>query len=119
MLNFDLADLYEVEIRVLNQGVNRNSGRFPGDFMFRLTKPEYEEIEIQIEALESSNPLTSQNVILKPGRGQHRKIMPYAFTEQGVAMLVGCLHSSKAIQMIISIIRAFVEIGRLLIQQSD
>lgn len=119
MLDFDLAALYDVEIRVLNQAVKRNIKRFPKDFMFQLTKDEFESLRFQIETLESSNSLTSQIVTLKAGRGQHRKFMPYAFTEQGVAMLSGVLHSDKAINMNIAIMRAFVEVRKALLMQTD
>ena len=119
MLDSDLAALYEVEIRVLNQAVKRNSKRFPTDFMFQLTKGEFESLRPQIEALENGNSLTSQIVTLKTGRGQHRKFMPYAFTEQGVAMLSGILNSDKAINMNIAIMRAFVEIRKILLKQND
>ncbi len=119
MLDFDLAALYEVETRVLNQAVKRNIKRFPKDFMFQLTKAEFESLSFQIEALESSNSLTSQIVTLKAGRGQHRKFMPYAFTEQGVAMLSGILNSDKAISMNIAIMRAFVEVRKVLLRQTD
>lgn len=119
MLDFDLASLYNVEIKVFNQAVKRNSKRFPDDFMFQLTKAEYESLRGQIEASESSNSLRSQIVTLKSGRGQHRKYMPYAFTEQGVAMLSGILNSDKAIQMNIAIMRAFVEIRKILLKESD
>jgi len=74
MLDFDLAELYEVETRVLKQTVRRNMERFPDDFMFELTKGEY-------------NVLRSQFVILETGRGQYSKYVPFAFTEHGVAML--------------------------------
>ncbi len=70
MLDHDLAILYNVETRVLNQAVKRNQNRFPGEFCFQLT--------------ETDLPLTSQTVTLKKGRGQHRKYLPYAFTELGV-----------------------------------
>jgi phage regulator Rha-like protein len=120
MLDYDLADLYEVEIRTLNQSVKRNSKRFPKDFMFQLTKEESEGLRLQNETLESSNSLRSQFVILKTSsRGQHRKFMPYAFTEQGVAMLSGILNSDKAINMNIAIMRAFVEIRRILLKESN
>ncbi len=108
ILDSDLAALYQVAIKVLNQAVKRNSKRFPADFMFQLTKEEYESLMPQIAAVESSNSLRSQIVTLKTGMGLHRKIMPYAFTEQGVAMLSGILNSDKAISMNIAIIRAFV-----------
>ena len=107
MLDFDLTSLYEVEIRIINQAVKRNGKRFPLDFIFQLSKEEYEVLKFQIATLESSNSLTSQIVTLKTGRGQHRKFMPFAFTEQGVAMLSGILNSDKAINMNITIMRAF------------
>ena len=72
MLDVDLAALYEVEIRALNQAVKRNSKRFPPDFMFQLTKDEVESLRFQIETAENSNSLRSQIVTLKTGRGQHR-----------------------------------------------
>lgn len=81
MLDSDLARLYGVETRVLNQAVKRNIERFPEDFMFQMTKDEC---------------LRSQIVTLNEGRGKHRKYYPYAFTEQGVAMLSGVLRSKTA-----------------------
>ena len=107
MLDFDLTSLYEVEIRIINQAVKRNDKRFPLDFIFQLSKEEYEVLKFQIATLESLNSLTSQIVTLKTGRGQHRKFMPFAFTEQDVAMLSGILNSDKAINMNITIMRAF------------
>ena len=118
MLDFDLAQMYEVETRVLNQSVKRNIERFPDDFMFQLTKGEFDILKSQfvisnIHDSESVGALTSQNVILKNGRGQHSKYLPYVFTEQGVAMLSSVLRSPLAIQVNIGIIRAFVEIRRM------
>lgn len=96
MLDYDLANLYEVETRVLKQAVRRNISRFPDDFMFEITREEY-------------NSLRSQSVTIENGgRGKHSKYLPFAFTEQGVAMLSSVLNSSKAIDMNIQIIRAFV-----------
>lgn len=118
MLDRDLAGLYEVEVRTLNQAVKRNNKRFPKAFMFQLTKDEYDAIRLQAEANEN-NSLRSQFVILKTGRGQHAKYLPYAFTEQGVAMLSGILSSDKAIAMNIAIMRAFVEIRKVLLLQND
>ncbi|MFI5305570.1 MAG: ORF6N domain-containing protein [Nitrospiria bacterium] len=86
MLDSDLAELYGVQVRVLNQAVKRNLKRFPEDFMFQLT----------VEEVES---LRSQNVILKTGRGKHRKYLPNVFTEQGVAMLSSVLNSERAIEV--------------------
>ena len=114
MLDFDLAQLYEVETKVLNQAVKRNLKRFPEDFMFQLTASEWSTMRSPIVTTsESDTPLRSQSVTLKSGRGQHSKYLPYAFTEQGVAMLSGILNSDKAINMNIAIMRAFVEIRRL------
>lgn len=119
MLDRDLAALYETETKALNLAVKRNIKRFPKDFMFQLTKEEYENIRFQIETLETGKSLRLQNETLKTGRGQHSKYLPYAFTEQGVAMLSGILNSDKAINMNIAIMRAFVEVRRILLQQSD
>jgi phage regulator Rha-like protein len=119
MLDRDLADLYETETKALNLAVRRNIKRFPADFMFQLTQEEYDVLRFQIETLENSNPLRLQNETLKKGRGQHSKYLPYAFTEQGVAMLSGVLHSDKAINMNIAIMRAFVEIRRIVFKQND
>ena len=119
MLDRDLATLYEVETKQLNQAVKRNLKRFPSDFMFQLTSEEFEILKSQIESLENSNPLRSQFVTLKTGRGLHAKYLPYVFTEQGVAMLSGVINSDRAIEMNIAIMRAFVAIKKILLQQSD
>lgn len=119
MLDRDLAILYEIETKSLNLAVRRNMKRFPKDFMFQLTKEEWEDIRLQIETLETVDSLRLQNETLKKGRGQHTKYFPYAFTEQGIAMLSGILNSDKAIAMNIAIMRAFVEIRRILIQEND
>ncbi|HJY21908.1 MAG TPA: ORF6N domain-containing protein, partial [Hanamia sp.] len=84
MLDRDLAEMYGVEVRVLNQAVKRNATRFPEDFMFQLSK-------------EENDFLRSQIVILE--KGKHTKYLPYAFTEQGVAMLSSVLNSETAIQV--------------------
>jgi hypothetical protein len=76
-------------------------------------------LKFQIEAIENCNPLRSQFVTLKAGRGQHSKFLPYAFTEQGVAMLSGVLHSDRAINMNIAIMRAFIEVRKVLLGHSD
>lgn len=101
MLDADLAALYEVETRVLIQAVKRNAERFPGDFMFELTQEEFDG-------------LRSQSVISKSeGRGG-RRYLPYAFTEQGVAMLSSVLHSERAVYVNIEIMRAFVRLRQVL-----
>ena len=120
MLDRDLAALYETETKALNLAVKRNSKRFPKDFMFQLTKEEFGSLRLQIETLEKTdNPLRLQIETLKKSRGQHRKYLPYAFTEQGVAMLSGILNSDKAINMNIAIMRAFVEVRKVLLLQGD
>ena len=93
MLDYDLAALYEIETRVLKQSVKRNASRFPSDFMFALTENEI-------------NDLVSQSVI--PSKSYLGGALPFAFTEQGIAMLSSVLNSEKAIEVNISIIRAFV-----------
>lgn len=118
MLDRDLANLYETETKLLNLAVKRNLKRFPPDFMFQLTKEEFEYLRFQIETLENSKSLRLQFETSKEGRGGTR-YLPYAFTEQGVAMLSGVLHSDKAINMNISIMRAFVEIRRIVFKQND
>ena len=119
LLDFDLAALYEVPTKVLNQAVKRNIKRFPKDFMFRLTPGEWEEMWSQIvTASDDQSSMRSQFVTASQGK-RNTKITPFAFTEQGVAMLSGVLNSDKAIAMNIAIMRAFVEIRRILIQESD
>lgn len=97
MLDFDLAELYQVETRTLKQAVRRNIERFPSDFMFEITESEYNCLK---------NSMTSQIVISNEKGG--RRYMPFAFTEQGVAMLSSVLRSGTAIQVNIAIMRAFV-----------
>ncbi|MBS1599703.1 MAG: ORF6N domain-containing protein [Bacteroidetes bacterium] len=120
MLDRDLAALYKSETKVLNLSVKRNLKRFPEDCMFQLTQEEYDSLRFQFETLENSAyNLELKNKIVKPGRGQHSKYLPYAFTEQGIAMLSSVLHSDIAIDMNIAIMRAFVEIRRMALQQTD
>lgn len=103
MLDFDLAEMYQTETKILNQSVKRNIVRFPSDFMFQLTENEFDS-------------LRSQFVTSKKG-GIRRP--PYAFTELGVAMLSSVLRSSVAIDINIQIMRAFVEIRKLIIGYED
>jgi hypothetical protein len=118
MLDKDLAALYETETKALNLAVKRNIKRFPKDFMFQLTKEEWEDLRLQNETLEKGDhPLRLQNETSK-GRGGTR-YLPYAFTEQGVAMLSGILNSERAINMNIAIMRAFVDVRRVLLRQND
>lgn len=105
MLDRDLASLYGVETKVLNQAVRRNIARFPEDFMFELTQQEFE-------------PLRSQFVTLKT-RGAHTKYLPTAFTEQGVAMLSSVLRSPQAIQVNIQVMRVFTRIRQMLTDNTE
>lgn len=106
MLDKDLAELYQVTTGNLNKAVKRNIKRFPPDFMFQLTTEEWDALRFQ-------------NGIIKKGRGEHTKYLPYAFTEQGLAMLSGVLNSDIAINVNISIMRAFVAIRQGLPQVSN
>lgn len=96
ILDADLAALYGVETRALVQAIKRNADRFPEDFLFQLTRDE-------------AAALRSQIVTLKPGRGQHRKYLPYAFTEHGALMAATVLNSPRAVAMSLYVIRAFVK----------
>jgi len=116
MLDKDLADLYEIETKSLNLAVKRNIKRFPEDFMFQLSKEEWDGLRFQIETLKPKNSLRLQNETSKRGGTRY---LPYAFTEQGVAMLSGVLNSDKAINMNIAIMRAFVEVRKILLHQND
>lgn len=109
MMDSDLAEMYGVETKVLNQAVKRNLDRFPEDFMFQLSNEEWEGLKDVLEAQGGNQSLRSQFVTLKDERGKHRKYLPYVFTEQGVAMLSSVLNSKTAIQVNISIMRVFVK----------
>jgi hypothetical protein len=100
MLDFDLAELYGVSTKALNQAMKRNLDRFPPDFCFQLNKEQWDS-------------LRSQFVILKKGRGKHSKFLPYAFTEHGVTMLASILRSERAVKMNIAIVRAFIALRKI------
>lgn len=113
ILDSDLAELYGVPTKALNQAVQRNLGRFPPDFMFQLTDVEFSNLRSQFATSKNAeDSLRSQTVTLK--RGQHRKYLPYAFTEQGVAMLSSVLRSERAVEVNIAIMRTFVQLRRLM-----
>ncbi|MCQ2128254.1 MAG: ORF6N domain-containing protein [Bacteroidaceae bacterium] len=115
MLDRDLAELYGVETRVLNQAVKRNINRFPEDFMFQLTREECLNIYTLTDSQNNVQSSRSQIVTMKTERGKNIKYLPYAFTEQGVAMLSGILRSNTAIEINIRIMRAFVAMRRFLL----
>lgn len=102
MLDFDLAELYQVPTKRLKEQVRRNQSRFPPDFMFELNNEEYRFLSSQFATLEN------------PGKGRYSKYLPYAFSEQGVAMLSSVLNSPIAIDVNISIMRAFVRLRELI-----
>jgi len=104
MLDRDLADLYGVEVKYLKRQVRRNIERFPSDFLLKLLKEEYTALRCQFGTLK---------------RGEHAKYLPYAFTEQGVAMLSSVLKSKKAIQVNIAIMRVFVRLREILATHKD
>ena len=106
MLDFDLAELYEVETRVFNQAIKRNIENFPKDFMFRLTAKEWQE-------------LNSSQFVMSSTKHRGTKYLPYAFTEHGVAMLASVLKSEKARKMNIAIIRAFIALRKLAIKNNE
>ena len=103
MLDADLADLYGVETKALNRAVRRNVGRFPDDFMFQLTFDEAENLKCQFGT----------------SRWGGRRYQPYAFTEQGVAMLSSVLRSERAVRVNIEIMRAFVQLRQMLASHAD
>ena len=117
LLDADLADLYGVATKVLNQAVKRNRDRFPADFMFQLTLEEWEGMRSQfVTSYPDSSPMKSQIVT-----ASRRKLtaIPYAFTEQGVAMLSSVLRSQRAVEVNIAIMRTFVQLRRLMDSNRD
>jgi hypothetical protein len=108
MLDSDLAELYETETKFINRAVKRNESRFPEAFMFQLTEEEWNRLRFQIGTLNH-----------KTTRGQHRKYLPYVFTEQGVAMLSALLNTDRAITSSIQIMQAFVAMRKFLINNAS
>ena len=106
LIDSDLAALYGVTTRRLNEQVRRNREKFPGDFVFALENQD----------LVSSR---SQNATLKSGRGQHRKYLPLAFTEHGAIMAATILNSPRAVQMSVYVVRAFVQLRRMLASNAE
>jgi len=114
MIDSHLAEMYGVEIRILNQSVKRNNERFPASYMFQLTSEEWDFLRSQFVTLKNSNNKQFQTELLNENRGKHRKYLPYVFTEQGVAMLSAVLKSQAAVKVSIMIINAFVEMRKVL-----
>lgn len=117
MLDRDLADLYKVETRTINQAVKRNIDRFPGDFRFQLSSEELEYLLAKNSNL-ANNPSSRSHFVILKKRGKNIKYLPYAFTEQGVAMLSAVLRSEIAVQVSIQIIHAFVSMRKFVLQNA-
>jgi hypothetical protein len=111
MLDFDLATIYEVETSALKRAVRRNMERFPNDFMFELTQEEYKFLKMRIRC-------QSGTLEIEDGRGKYPKYAPFAFTQEGIAMLSGVLRSPVAIQANIIIMRAFVTVREYLLSHA-
>lgn len=138
MFDFDLADMYEVETRVLNQSVKRNIDRFPKDFMFQLTKKEWESLRSQFVMMSSKIPEDnnssqipmsseikyknpSSQIVMMDNLPKNRtgSYLPYAFTEHGVTMLAAILKSDKAVAMNIAIVRAFIALRQFALNYKE
>jgi phage regulator Rha-like protein len=119
MLDSDLAELFQVETKVLNQSIKRNIDRFPDYFRFQLTTDEFQVLKVRLNQLNlDENFLRSQIVTSKAERGG-RRYLPFAFTEQGVAMLSSVLRSDVAIQTSIQIMQAFVSMRKFLLNNAS
>lgn len=120
MLDFDLAHLYEVETRVLNQAIKRNLDNFPDDFMFRLSSKEWEKIASSMSILNAdTGKSNSSQFVMSSRKHRGKTYSPYAFTEHGVAMLASVLKSAKARKMNIAVVRAFIALRKSVAQFSD
>lgn len=119
MLDFDLAELYQVETKVLNQAVKRNAGRFPVDFMFRLTKNEWLAMRSQsVTGIQTDNAMRSQ-IVTASQKKRNIGVAPFAFTEHGVTMLASVLRSDRAIKMNIAIVRVFIALRQFALNYKD
>jgi hypothetical protein len=123
MLDFDLAELYDVETKVFNQAVKRNIESFPAEFMFQLTRAEWRLMRSQFvtsypQDADNQVNASSQNVMMTQ-RKRRKDLLPYAFTEHGVTMLASVLKSPVARKMNIAIIKAFIAMRKMVIQYSE
>ena len=109
ILDSDLAALYEVETKRFNEAVRRNLAKFPADFMFQLTTEEWAALRSQFATLNAAGT----------GRGQHRKYLPYAFTEHGAIMAANLLSSQRAVEVSVYVVRAFVRLRELAVTHGD
>lgn len=119
MLSMDLAKIYGVETRIFNQAVKRNIKRFPEDFMFQIAWEEAQNLRSQSVASNPDGTSSSRSQIVTLKRGRNIKYRPYAFTEQGVAMLSSVLNSKRAIRVNIEIMRTFVRLRQMLASNTD
>jgi hypothetical protein len=115
LLDFDLAALYGVETRILNQAVKRNADRFPSDFMFQLSVEEAKMISQLVTSSAAGHTVSdSSQIVMSLGKHRGKRYRPYAFTEQGIAMLSSVLNSERAVKVNIAIMRAFVKLRQVL-----
>jgi hypothetical protein len=115
LVDFDLAALYDAETRVINQAVRRNADRFPADFMVQLSSEEAATLSQAVPpSVAGHNVPNSSQIVMSSGKYRGKRYRPYAFTEQGVAMLSSVLNSESAVKMNIAIMRAFVQLRRAL-----
>jgi hypothetical protein len=119
MLDSDLAELYGVESKRLNEQVKRNIERFPEKFRFQLSEEEYENLKSQFVTSRTDNSLRSQIATLENQKGKHTKYLPYVFTEQGVSMLSAVLKSKTAIDTSIKIMDSFVNMRKFISQNAS
>jgi len=126
LLDADLAAIYGVPTKRLNEQIKRNAERFPKDFVFQLTAAELATLrsyfatsKAELTDFQCDGGLRSQIATLKSGRGQHRKYLPYAFTEHGALMAANVLNSPEAVKMSVYVVRAFIKQRELLMAQSD
>ncbi|HZE13680.1 MAG TPA: ORF6N domain-containing protein [Chthoniobacterales bacterium] len=114
MFDVDLAKLYGVTTKALNQAMRRNAARFPDDFAFRLSKSEFNKLRSQIVTSSGPAPANWSQIVTSSQRHRRPDSLPYAFTEQGVAMLSSVLRSPRAVEVNIAIMRTFVQLRRLM-----
>lgn len=123
MLDFDLAELYNVETKVFNQAVKRNVESFPDEFMFKLTRTEWRLMRSQIvtsysQSIDNQSNELSQSVVMAQKK-RRKDLLPYAFTEHGVTMLASVLKSPTARKMNIAIVKAFIAMRKMVIQYAE
>jgi hypothetical protein len=119
MFDVDLAKLYGVTTKALNQAMSRNKARFPKDFAFRLSRDEFDNLRSQIVTTSQRRPAIWSQIVTTSQRRRRADALPFAFTEQGVAMLSSVLRSTRAVEVNIAIMRTFVQLRRLMDSNRD